>query len=204
MPNLELSPKPHNMQDFTVSDGDIKTSDYSKEKLEYLNKISFMFYKKSVLDVGCNDGLYSLFCKQSGSKFVLSNDLNETSLQTCTRLFQHFNLNAETSPENLAEIINDSYRKKFDYILFLTVIHRIWTNTSNTDQLKKTFENLKTYCNTAIITDYWMRKNKKFLYKPKQFENFLYNNFEVKTLGQFETDWYESKVFMLTKPINLL
>lgn len=205
MQEFVTSDGPHNMQEFWVENGAIHTKNYATIKLDVINNLSQKFYDKKILDIGSNDGLYSLACKQNGAQEVVANEIDEISLNTSKRLFSLFSQDVKTNGKNLFLEESTEHKCHFDYVVFLTVIHRLWyPQHSNKFPIDYVFDCIDFYCKTGIVTDYWIRKSNKEHYKQREFEEFIFNRYRVKSLGEFESDWWESKVYLLLQPARFI
>lgn len=203
--DFETSQAPHNMQEFWVENDQIHTKDYAKVKLEAIQKLQSTFAGKRVIDIGSNDGLYSLVCKQGGASEVLANEIDSVSLATSERLFSRFSQRIQTTGKNLFVEPMPEYRSYFDYALFLTVIHRVWyPGHPRKFKIEHVFDTLDYYCNRGIVTDYWIRKSAKPFYKKTEFEEFIFSRYRVESLGTSESDWWESELYLLLPPCRFI
>jgi len=80
------------------------------------------FEGRSVLDVGCNSGQYSLFAKQRGASSVLGIDVDKHRLSQARILAKNEKLDVEFRKESLFEL---SSHQKFDIVLCVAVLTEI-------------------------------------------------------------------------------
>ena len=79
---------------------------------------------KSVIDIGCSDGYYSLNCARMGAKKVLGVDLDNLRIERAKFSSQILNVD-NVKFENL-DIYSDALKgTKFDIVLALGVLHRV-------------------------------------------------------------------------------
>jgi len=90
----------------------------SVERLKKLNLPSLA--GKSVLDIGCNSGMYSFACERLGARRVVGIDLNEKRLQQARTLKEILGSQVEFRRLSLHEAVGLG---RFDYVLCIAVLH---------------------------------------------------------------------------------
>lgn len=81
------------------------------------------FSGKSVLDIGCNAGFYSIEMKKRGAKRVLGVDLDDYYLQQARFAADVINLDIEFRKIDVYDV--DKLGEQFDYVLFLGVLYHL-------------------------------------------------------------------------------
>lgn len=80
------------------------------------------FSGKSILDVGCSDGFYSIRCGLAGARYVLGVDLNQIRLQRAA--FMRDVHHVENVKFLRQDIFKEKLQDKFDIVLALGFLHR--------------------------------------------------------------------------------
>jgi tRNA (mo5U34)-methyltransferase len=78
---------------------------------------------KTVLDIGCNSGFFSLKMKERGASYVLGTDSVPDYLAQAEFLASHFNLEIEYRMLNVYDI--DKLGMAFDFVIFLGVLYHL-------------------------------------------------------------------------------
>lgn len=79
---------------------------------------------KTVLDIGCNAGYFSMKMKQRGAASVLGTDINLKSINQARFVANYFNVSVDYEVMNLYEFVLTN-RRKFDFVLFLGVFYHL-------------------------------------------------------------------------------
>ena len=67
-----------------VYEGGLKVWECSYDLIEYLSCNKHLFQDKSIIDIGCGQGLVGIYCLLNGAKFVAFQDYNEEVLKLMT------------------------------------------------------------------------------------------------------------------------
>lgn len=79
---------------------------------------------KTVLDIGCNAGYFSIKMKQRGAASVLGIDIKLKSINQARFVANYFNVSVDYEVVNLYEFVLTN-RRKFDFVLFLGVFYHL-------------------------------------------------------------------------------
>ena len=98
--------------------------DYPKVKFEkFAHSIPADLTGKSVLDIGCNAGFYSIEMKKRGAERVLGIDSDEVYLDQARFASKTLGQNIEFRNMSVYEVA--SLREKFDIVLFMGVLYHL-------------------------------------------------------------------------------
>lgn len=89
-------------------------------RINWLNK--FDFSNKTVLDIGCNSGQYSLYAKNAGAKSVVGLDINQNRIYQAKMLAVNEDINVNF---HLAGIDQVSNFGKFDIVICIAVLTEV-------------------------------------------------------------------------------
>lgn len=89
--------------------------------LQCLQKVDFT--NKRVLDIGCRDGLFSLYAERNGAKEVIGID-NDLSLGAVEFLLPHLKSNVKMREMNLYDLDPEELGK-FDVVIFFGVLYHL-------------------------------------------------------------------------------
>ncbi|GAB1717513.1 MAG: hypothetical protein NTAFB05_25550 [Nitrobacter sp.] len=103
-------------QSFDGQIGDSK----SNEKLDRI-RLPNSLQGKSLLDLGCNEGFFSIEAARRGASRVLGVDHDDRALGSARRRAEQLDLKIEFRKGNMTDLPNE----KFDYILLLSALHYI-------------------------------------------------------------------------------
>lgn len=91
------------------------------DSVERLNKLNLpTLAGKTVLDIGCNSGMYSFACERLGARRVVGIDLNEKRLQQARTLKEILGSQVEFRRLSLHEAAGLG---RFDYVFCIAVLH---------------------------------------------------------------------------------
>lgn len=125
-------------------------------KYEFISKYLESLDSKSVLDLGCANGMYSMAAALNDSKLVTSVDLDSTHLNIISKIKTHLNLtNINVLKDNV-----ETVEKTHDIVLALALIHWVYSCTSvkfkSLDKVIKWFSELT---NEYLIIEWVDAKN---------------------------------------------
>ena len=112
---------------------------------------------KSVLDVGCNAGYFSLICKERGADCVVGIDYAERSIEMAKFCAEVKDMDIDYRVMNIQDVAQIGV--DFDLVLFIGVLYHLGEN------LHTCFRELSTCCNDMMILE--TSTHPKQLYNPK-------------------------------------
>ena len=114
---------PHNIK---TRDVDINSPGYNTNKWKRLEKIfdeNIPLKDKTVLDIGCSDGYFSIECANKGAKHVFGFDLDPLRIERAQFAKEVYNIsNVDFEVMDLYDLKKD---QKFDIVIGLGLLHRI-------------------------------------------------------------------------------
>ena len=109
--------------------GDIPTNpenaDYPQKKWEFIsNNLPHDLSGKTVLDIGCNAGFFSIKMKELGAKRVLGIDSSLHALEQAKFVSSTLGLDIEFKLDNVYNFLFNNH-ETFDYIVFVGVLYHL-------------------------------------------------------------------------------
>jgi len=109
-----------------------------------LNAIPKDLTGKTVLDLGCNAGFFSLICKERGAKYVLGIDYGDVNIERAKFCANVRNLDIEYRLMSVYDV--SSLNQKFDLVLFIGLLYHL-----EHDKYKKVLDDVSELCKDIII-----------------------------------------------------
>jgi len=164
-PNIR-SPKPS----FTIiEDGTAKVTGYNnyvitKDDLipDNINKNAFKYDKlkgyltparltgKSVLDIGCGTGFWSILASRNGADCVTAIDIDASHINTMNDAIYYFNI------KNINGSVTDikNYSIRHDIVLALAIVHWIYSCTTVMSSLENMINHLRSLTGEFILIEW--------------------------------------------------
>ena len=109
-----------NYQTVKYGDGRTETGVFDTQKYFDVIKSVVPFRGKSVLELGCNTGMYLLYAKQAGAEYVMGIDIDNTFLTTAKDIFTSFKYDGNFIQGNAEEFYPI---RKFDVVMCPMILH---------------------------------------------------------------------------------
>jgi cyclopropane fatty-acyl-phospholipid synthase-like methyltransferase len=140
-------------QKYIITKNDIQSIDdntTSNYKFEMLLPHIKDVMNKSVLDLGCANGMHMFLSLYSGASEVVGVDMDPNYCDVVQKVIDHYNF------DNV-NIINDNvvnYDKKSDVVIALALVHWIYSCTSFFGSMDKTVKWLRDRTNDTLIVEW--------------------------------------------------
>ena len=142
MENLQKEINELTYQRFTLTENTIIPDPKGQNNLNHLfKKMPLSSIKgKSILDVGCSLGLFSIICKQAGAEHVMGIDPFGEAIILAKKVSKFLNLDIEYRIEKMADSL--LYEGSFDLLLCMSCYHYIFNEYKDHDRIFQIFYQL--------------------------------------------------------------
>jgi tRNA (mo5U34)-methyltransferase len=156
---------------------------------------------KTVLDVGCNSGFFSVQCKLRGAEKVLAVDAEPRHLLQARLLSDHFNAPIETTNDDIHHLVLKT-NERFDYIIFSRLFYHLRYPTLIFDRLAEMAKEIMVFITEMVPNPNRFEVQEDYL-ADKKYDFFAKSNFpkmhyiETKLAGDSSNWWIPNESYVL-------